>query len=140
MRVCGIEISGSTANLVIVEKDAEGGPRIVPSETKKIILKDDRSKAALNAFKGAIESLIHENAINFVCIKERAKKGNFAGGPISFKIETLIQLAEGCEVEFISPQRLAKYEKTNYASAPAGTPVYLKTAFSCGAYLLSESN
>lgn len=139
MRICGVEIKGSTARLAVVEEDDDGGPRLVPSETKKITLKDDRSKDSLNSFKGAIESFIHENSIDAVCIKERAKKGSFAGGAISFKIETLIQLVESCDVNFISSQRLAMFAKTNYAGAPAETPAYLATAFSCGAYLLGKN-
>jgi hypothetical protein len=139
MRVCGIELSGTEARLAIAEKDDEGGARFLPCETKKLLLKDDRSSEAMKAFKEAFQAFVHENSVDVICIKSRAKKGTFAGGPVSFKIEAMIQLSDGCKLSFVSPQALSKFEKKNYAGLPDNMPKYLNTAFLCSAYILANN-
>tara|TARA_R110002126_G_scaffold167330_5_gene315562 strand:+ start:22043 stop:22480 length:438 start_codon:yes stop_codon:yes gene_type:complete len=138
VRVCGVELSGSEARLAVVELDHEGGPKYIELDTKKIKLSNDKSSEAIKSFKSAIQSFAHENAIEIVCIKDRAHKGRFAGGAISFKLESLIQSIDGCEIKFVSPQTLASFEKKNYAGAPSGMPKYLKPAFSSAAFVLAS--
>lgn len=137
MRVCGVELSGSEARLAVVELDQEGGPKYIDIKTKKVKLSNDKSSEAIKSFKSAIQSFVHENSIQAICIKDRAHKGKFAGGAVSFKLESLIQSIDGCEVNFVSPQALASFDKKNYAGAPNGMPVYLKPAFSSAAFFLA---
>ena len=51
-------------------------------------------------------------------IKNRAKKGRMAGGAVSFKIETLIQLVEGCNNRFVSPLALSSFAKKELEGCP----------------------
>ncbi|KKN46706.1 hypothetical protein LCGC14_0670130 [marine sediment metagenome] len=137
MRVCGVELSGSEARLAVVELDQEGGPKYIELSTKRVKLSNDKSSEAIKSFKSAIQSFVHENSIQVVCIKDRAHKGKFAGGAVSFKLESLIQSIDGCDVKFVSPQALSSFAKKNYAGTPTGIPGYLKTAFSSAAFLLA---
>ena len=137
MRVCGVELSGSEARLAVVELDQEGGPKYISLDTKRIKLGNDKSSESIKSFKSAIQSFVHENSIQTICIKERAHKGRFSGGAVSFKLEALIQSIDGCDVKFVSPQTLASFEKKNYAGAPNGMPAYLKPAFSSAAFILA---
>ena len=71
-------------------------------------------------------------------IKTRARKGRMAGGAVSFKIEILIQLVEGCHTRFVSPVALAHFAKKEVEEYPEKLPVYLKNAFLSGAYALTR--
>lgn len=138
MRVCGIKIEGSEALLAIVENDDEGGTKFVPCATKKIVLKDDKSSESLRAFTAAIKSFIDENSIEVICIKGRASRGKYAGGPVSFKIEALIQVSTEVEINFVTAQTLSRFKKGNYSGVPEGIAKYLHEPFSCAAYILEK--
>ncbi len=49
-----------------------------------------------------------------------------AGGAVSFKIETLIQLVEGCNTRFVSPIALSNFAKKELEGYPEKLPVSLK--------------
>lgn len=55
--------------------------------TKKIALDDDDEAANVKAFAAQVKAFVQENAIERIAIKKRSKKGEFAGGPTTFKIE-----------------------------------------------------
>jgi hypothetical protein len=61
-----------------------------------------------------------------------------AGGAVSFKIETLIQLVEGCDTRFVSPVALSNFAKKQLDAYPEKLLVYLKNAFLAGAYGLTK--
>jgi len=130
-------LSGSEARLAVVELVQEGGPKYIDLSTKRVKLSNDKSSEAIKSFKSAIQSFVHENSIQVVCIKDRAHKVKFAGGAVSFKLESLIQSIDGCDVKFVSPQALSSFAKKNYAGTPTGIPGYLKAAFSSAAFLLA---
>lgn len=136
MRICGVTITGSDANLAIVSPDNSGSVRYHACETRKISLDEEKSGQSLNAFAKAIASFAHENAVGAFCIKERALTGRMGGGGISFKIETLIQLFGGVDVFFVHSKTLAKFAKSNHGGTPAGIHGYLEDAYRAGAYQL----
>ena len=78
------------------------------------------------------------DTVDKFAIKTRAKKGRMAGGAVSFKIETLIQLLEGCNTRFGSPVALSNFAKKELEAYPEKMPVYLKNAFLCRAYALAK--
>lgn len=57
-----------------------------------------------------------------------------AGGAVSFKIETLIQLVEGCGARFVSPIALSNFATKELEAYPEKLLVYLKNAFLAEAY------
>jgi hypothetical protein len=107
-------------------------------KTTRIELKDDTSEEDLRSFLAALQEFSQENTIGTFVIKTRAKKGRMAGGAVSFKIETLIQLVDGCTTRFVSPVALSNFAKKELEGYPEKLPVYLKNAFLCGAYTLAK--
>ena len=138
MRVCGCEISAQEVRLAVVELNDEQNVELLRIKKTRIELKDDTSVENLRLFLAALQEFSQENTIGTFVIKTRAKKGRMAGGAVSFKIETLIQLVEGCNTRFVSPTALSNFAKKKLLRYPEKLPVYLKNAFLCGAYALAK--
>lgn len=138
MRVCGCEISASEVRLAIVHHDDEGGVEMLRLKTTRLMLADDTSEADLRSFLTNLQQFSQEHQIDVFVIKTRAKKGRMAGGAVSFKIETLIQLVEGSQTKFVSPVALSHFAKKDLDEHPEKLPVYLKNAFLSGAYALTK--
>jgi hypothetical protein len=137
MTVCGCEISAQEVRLAVVHLNDEGNVEMLRLKTTRIELVDDTSEADLRSFQAALQEFSRENKIDTFVIKTRAKKGKMAGGAVSFKIETLIQLVEGCDTRFVSPVALSHFAKREEAY-PEKLLVYLKNAFLAGAYALTK--
>lgn len=140
MKICGVVIAGSAANLAIVSPDQDGNPQYHPCQTRKMSLDDEKSVQSLTAFAKAITAFAHENGVEAFCIKERALTGSMAGGGVTFKIEALIQLCGGKPVYFVHANTLKKFSKTNRAGLPNGLLGYLQDPYRAGAYQLSKLN
>ena len=138
MRVCGCEISAQEVRLAVVYLNDEGDMEMLRLKATRIELEDDTSEADLRSFLADLQRFSRENEIDTFVVKTRAKKGRMAGGAVSFKIETLIQLVEGCETKFVSPVALSHFAKKRVEEYPEKLPVYLKNAFLSGAYALTK--
>ncbi|WP_245736524.1 DUF3010 family protein [Roseovarius lutimaris] len=138
MRVCGCEISAKEVRLAVVHLNDDGNMEMLRPKTTRIELEDDTSEADLRSFLAALHEFSCENEIDTFVIKTRAKKGRMAGGAVSFKIETLIQLVEGCHTRFVSPVALSHFAKKEVEAYPDKLPVYLKNAFLSGAFALTR--
>ncbi len=90
MNYCGIELKGNDAVLVCIRTIVDGY-ELVTSKTKKIGLALPDDQQAVRLFASSIADFIDSNEIRKIGIKERARKGKFAGGPSSFKMEGIIQ-------------------------------------------------
>lgn len=136
MTICGIEIKGSEAIFALATQGA-GGLEHVAISTKKIALDDDESAASVKAFAAQLADCVKANAITRIAIKKRSKKGEFAGGPTTFKIEGILQLLEGCEVQLLSPQTLNAQFKKHAYELPASLNKYQHDAYktACAALL-----
>ena len=138
MRVCGCEISAQEVRLAVVELNDEQNVELLRIKKTRIELKDGTSEENLRSVLAALQEFSQENTIDTFVIKTRAKKGRMAGGAVSFKIETLIQLVEGCNTRFVSPIALSNFAKKELVGYPEKLPVYLKNAFLSGAYALAK--
>jgi hypothetical protein len=138
MRVCGCEISAQEVRLAVVNLNDEGDMEMLRLKATRIELEDDTSEADLRSFLADLQEFSREHEIDTFVIKTRAKKGRMAGGAVSFKIETLIQLVEDCGTKFVSPVALAHFAKKDIDEYPEKLPVYLKNAFLSGAYALTK--
>jgi hypothetical protein len=138
MRVCGCEISAHEVRLAVVYRDDEGNVAMLPLKTTRIELEDDTSEADLRSFLASLHEFAGENEVETFVIKTRAKKGRMAGGAVSFKIETLIQLVEGCDTKFVNPVALSHFAKKEIEDYPKKLLVYLRHAFLAGAYVLTK--
>ncbi|MFO2462140.1 DUF3010 family protein [Pseudomonas sp. 15FMM2] len=128
MKTCGIEIKGSEAIIAIAALDNQALSHI-PLATKKIALEDDDEAANVKTFAAQVNTFVRENGITRIAIKKRSKKGEFAGGPTTFKIEGVFQLLEGCEVTLLSPQTINAQNKKHDFALPATLNKYQHEAF-----------
>lgn len=136
MKICGIEIKGSEALLAVASLDA-GQPVHVGVTTKKIGLEDDEDAAQVKAFAAQVKAFVSEQGIDHLAIKKRSKKGDFAGGPTTFKIEGVLQLLDNCTVELVSPQTVSAQAKKHNLELPGSLNKYQHEAYksACAALL-----
>jgi len=105
MKVCGIEISGNEAVIIVLETSGDEISRI-NTTVKKMTLSNDENQSDINSFKDAILNFLKDNDISAVAIKQRAQTGRFGGGGLTFKIEAIIQLYEK-DVKIINGKTIA---------------------------------
>ncbi|NWA05015.1 DUF3010 family protein [Pseudomonas gingeri] len=136
MTICGIEIKGSEAIFALATLK-DGSPEHVAVAIKKIALDDDDEAGHVKAFAGQIKAFVQANGIQRIAIKKRSKKGEFAGGPTTFKIEGILQLLDNCEVTLLSPQTLNAQHKKFAFTLPATLNKYQHEAYkaACAALL-----
>jgi hypothetical protein len=124
MNICGIELKANNAVLVVL-KDNE----YIDTKIKKIILEDDEKQEDIRKFCNEFLDFLQKNEIEKIFIKKRAKKGNFSGGAVTFKMEGLIQLNPLCSVELISTQTISSFEKKNQIQFPKELNKYQEQAY-----------
>jgi hypothetical protein len=128
MTICGIEIKGSEAIIAVASLDNQALIHVALA-TKKLALDDDDEAANVKAFAAQVKAFVQANGITRIAIKKRSKKGEFAGGPTTFKIEGVFQLLEGVEVTLLSPQTInAQYKKHTF-DLPATLNKYQHEAY-----------
>ncbi|MGR4975654.1 DUF3010 family protein [Pseudomonas sp. LARHCG127] len=128
MKTCGIEIKGSEAIIAVASLDQQALSHVALS-TKKIALDDDDDAANVKAFAIQVRTFVTDNGIERIAIKKRSKKGEFAGGPTTFKIEGVFQLLDGCEVTLLSPQTINAQSKKHDVALPATLNKYQHEAY-----------
>ncbi len=128
MITCGIELSGSEARLVLLQ-GKKGTFDVIDTEPRKIKLNDEADQNEVKAFCDSIYAFFREKQVSVIVIKKRAKKGTYAGGPVGFKLEGIIQLYEGCPVKLIPSQTISATMKKNNISVPSKLRKYQHTAF-----------
>jgi hypothetical protein len=128
MRICGIELKGSEARLAVVIK-TEDGFEHVNVATKKIPLGDGECSIQAKSFMDTFESFCRDNSIELVCIKKRGKKGEYAGGPDTFKMEGIIQVSNVPAVKLISPQTISAMQKRGDITIPGELNKYQHSAY-----------
>ena len=124
MKLCGIELKSNNVILVVLDDN-----KYCDLKIKKLILEDDEKQGDIRQFCNDFLLFLEQNQIEKVVIKKRAKKGNFAGGAVTFKLEGLIQLNPMCEVELISPQAISSFEKKNMIEFPTTLKKYQEQAY-----------
>lgn len=126
--ICGIELKSSEARLAIVDSNY-GRVGHVDTDPKRIQVANDENAADVQSFFDAFRNFLRDNHIDQIVIKKRAKRGQMAGGAITFKIEGLIQLNGTVPVDFISGQAIAAHQKRNPINVPAELNQYQEQAY-----------
>jgi len=106
MIVCGMEIAASESRLVLLIGNKSDFHHI-DVKPRKIKIADDENAEEVRAFRDSLFAFIRENNVDMVAIKKRGKKGEYAGGPIGFKLEAIAQLYEECPVSLIAARTIA---------------------------------
>jgi len=135
MKTCGVEIKASEAIFALASLDGSAVTH-VPLILKKLALEDDEVVANVRAFAAQAAAFVAEHGIQRLAIKKRSKKGEFAGGPTTFKIEGILQLLEGCETVLVSPQTISAQAKKLGAELPASLNKYQHDAFKAASAVL----
>lgn len=117
MHLCGVEITGSEAIFAVVEY-VDGHWRHISKETKRIALDDDDDAKNVRSFADLIAGFLRDNELTEVAIKKRGKKGGFAGGPTTFKIEGIFQLNRECSVQLVSAPTIAAQDRKHHFTIP----------------------
>ena len=115
MRVCGVELKGNDANIVVMSK-ADGLYDLPHIRVPRISIKDGSDQEEVRKFQFTFKKLLEDYQIDKIVIKGRALKGKFAGGGIGFKLEAVLQLIEGIDAEIISASTI----KTTLAKTQIG--------------------
>ncbi len=89
-----------------------------------------------SAFAAQALQFVTEHGITHLAIKKRSKKGDFAGGPTTFKIEGILQLLEHCQVALVSPQTVSAQAKKHNIEPPASLNKYQHEAYKSACALL----
>lgn len=133
--VCGIELSGSEARVVILH-GTKRNFQLAPTKFRKVSLADSTSQEQVRSFAQTVNQHLQEQGVAVCGLNARNTKGDHAGGPISFKLEGLIQLAP-CEVILVHPSTLrAALRKQPIPEHFSPGFKYLDTAAELAYYLL----
>ncbi|WP_212580521.1 DUF3010 family protein [Xanthomonas euroxanthea] len=138
MQFCGIEIKGSEA-IIAIALLHDGHFSHVSAETKRIALDGDDDAANVRSFADLIAGFMRDRKISNIAVKKRAKKGEFAGGPTTFKIEGILQLLKDCRVELISAQTIAARDRRHSFPSPASLNKYQAEAFRTACAALAKA-
>ena len=124
MNICGIELKANNIILVVLSDN-----NYTDTKIKKLIIEDDEKQEDIRKFCNEFLDFLQKNEIEKIYIKKRAKKGTFAGGAVTFKIEGLIQLNPLCSVDLISSQSISTFEKKNQIKFPKELKKYQEQAY-----------
>ncbi len=128
MIICAIDLKANNAIASIIDF-TNNQENYIEIKNKKITLNDDESINDITNFSNKIKNLITQYNIDKIAIKKRAKKGTFAGGAVTFKLETIIQLNGICDVDLISSQSISSYEKKNIIEYPKTLNKYQEQSY-----------
>lgn len=74
----------------------------------RVPLHDERDPRDLKSFQATVTTLLNEIGADAVGIKKKPHKGAMGAGPAAIKMEALLLASVSCDVQFFSPQHLAK--------------------------------
>lgn len=137
MSLCGVEIKGNEAIFAVVEV-VNGLWQHIPTETKRIALDSDEDAKNVRSFADLVAGFLRDNKLTEVAIKKRVKKGEFAGGPTTFKIEGVFQLNRECSVQLLSAQTIAAQSRKHNFVIPTTLNKYQIEAFRTACAMLSQ--
>ena len=110
MKICGVELSGFGAHVAVVNV-TKSGIKFVKTDNFVFTLDKDEKADSVKKFYDSIKTFFKENKVTNIVIKKRNKKGQYAGGAITFKMEGLIQMIDKVSVELLAPQSISATNK-----------------------------
>ena len=137
MKVCGIELKSNEARIVALDGRIEDF-EMIKLDFTKLKLEDPKNQDAVKDFHVAIANLFAIHQFDKIAIKERIMKGRFKGGPLSFKMEALIQLVDE-PVEIVHVAKVKSKIKDVDVSFD-DLKKYQEEAFRVALYLLNDDS
>jgi len=105
MRICGVELTGNEAVVCLLHLEGQQF-NILDCRVRKLTLKKEHTREDLQQFQFAFAKLVGDYKVNRVAVRGRMPKGKFAGGAISFKLESAIQLIADIDVVVLSSAKI----------------------------------
>ncbi|MEH6591530.1 MAG: DUF3010 family protein [Halioglobus sp.] len=105
MRICGADLTGNDAVVCLLNLE-DGQFNLPDCRVRKLTLIKEHTREDLQQFQSAFAKLMDDYKVDRVAIKGRMTKGKFAGGAISFKLESAIQLISDIDVVVLSPMQI----------------------------------
>ena len=131
MRIFGVELTGNDAVVCLLH--LEGQQFNLPDcRVRKLTLKKEHSREDLQQFQFSFAKLVGDYKVNKVAVRGRMPRGKFAGGAISFKLESAIQLIADIDVEILSPAQIKSALLENTLPIPfadTGLKAFQEVAF-----------
>lgn len=128
MKICGVDLKAKDTILAVIEVENNIN-NYISLNLKKISIQNDENKSEIESFHETFKTFLRDNNIDKIIIKKRAKRGKFAGGADTFKMEGIIQLNGQCDVDFTSTQAIAAYKKNNPVTMPTDLLRYQEDAY-----------
>lgn len=104
MKVCGVELKANDAIISLMSLE-NGLYTLLDCRVKKLSIIDASDSEQLKKFKFDFAKLMADYQIEHVVIRERMKKGKFAGGAVGFKLEAAIQLTDELSISLMTPAK-----------------------------------
>ena len=105
MKICGVDLTANDAVICLLEQN-KGEFNLPDCRARKLTLIKGHTTEDLRQFQFEFSKLMNDYSVDKVVIRERMHKGKFAGGAISFKLESAIQLIADLDVILLSPSQI----------------------------------
>src|SRR5690606_3066270 len=128
MKICGVELKGNDAIFAIVDV-RDGEILFSDCPARKIKFGESVEQASARNFYGAICGFIRDQRIDAVAIKQRATKGPFAGGPVTFQMEASFQLNPDAAAFLFSGAAIAAAHRRHNFPVPSQLSQYQVEAY-----------
>jgi len=131
MIICGVELTANDAVICLLNLDAQQF-NLPECRVRKISLPKNHSRENLQYFQSSFAQLMTDYSVDKVVIRERAAKGKFAGGAISFKLESAIQLIAKLDVDILTTSTIKNTLEETPLPVPfsdTGLKVFQEAAF-----------
>lgn len=115
MKVCGVELKGNDAVICIMTID-DGLYTLNDCRVKKVSISDANDQQQLQKFQFDFAKLLSDYQVEHVAIKARLTRGKFAGGSVSFKLESAIQLIENCNASLLASSAIKEIIKNSHTT------------------------
>jgi len=128
MIMCGMEMAASEIRLVLLS-GSKSDLNHIDVKPRKLKIADDENAEEIRTFRDSLFAFLRENNVDMVAIKKRGKKGEYAGGPIGFKLDAITQFYEGCPVSLIAPRTITTNINKHAPKIPDALLKYQYAAF-----------
>lgn len=131
MIICGVELTANDAVICLLDLDKKKF-NLPDCRVRKLSLPKEHTREDLQKFQFSFAKLMSDYRVDKVAVKERMTKGKFAGGAISFKLESAIQLIADIDVVMFSSTQVKSALSENplpVSFSDTGLKVFQETAF-----------
>lgn len=133
---CGIDISARRAIFVFLRQTGDMIEDVTGKQTQ-LKIGDEDDPGAVRHFCRSAHALLAGQRPDRIAIVQRKKKGNFASGGTTFKLEGLLQLYPHKDITIVAPVLLRQFSK-DHRLVLSPRFAYQKNAYLLARYLLEE--